>query len=123
MTDINKIHEMMADVLYDTDYCQDWADLRDKDMGIVLCEAIGQELGETQEFLPDYNGDDKAKVKIAVQQITALEQYLIRYHFDLWSKYSHPAYFGEDEDLFSIVKQVVYSAFEELYNKGYANER
>lgn len=110
----NHLQEMMADILYDIGYCADWADLSDKGMGIVLCDVVGKPLGDTEEFIPRYDGNDKAKLKIAVQQITTLEQWVIRTHFDLWSKYSHPAYFGEDEDLLSIVQQVVFNTFEEL---------
>ena len=115
----DNIYEMMAKVLNGIGYCADWTWMPNKyddDKHITLHNVIG----EKQEFIPlcpHYNGNNKKVLKVAVKQITTLEQWLIRYHFDLWLKYSNPAYFGEDEDLLSIVQQVVVNAFEELLQR------
>lgn len=117
MTDLKAIQTMMADILYDIGYCQDWAVHPHNDSEIILVETVSQELGDTEVLIPFYNGDDKAKIKISVQQITTLEQWLIRSHFDLWSKYSLDAAMteGNNINLLDIVQSVVLNCFIELY--------
>lgn len=116
MTDLSVIHTMMADILYDIGYCQDWAVHPHKDE-IILVETFSQDLGETEALIPFYKGDDKECIKIAVAQITTLEQWLIRSHFDLWSKYSLDASMteGNNINLLDIVQSVVLNCFIELY--------
>jgi hypothetical protein len=112
------ICKILADTLIETMYCKSWTLSPDGRTYIELHDTIHGEKHEPMWIVHNYTYfDDPNELKAAVQQITTLEQWLIRNEFDLWSKHSIGALTPEG-DLMQIVGSVVYNCFEELVDNG-----